>query len=60
MTKFRESLVNRMSRIYGYENKIVIDFCHLCEAWENNDWNNKCLAVLVESHEADPVIFEEE
>lgn len=58
MTKFRESLIDRMIRIYGYEHKIVLDFCHLCEAWEDNDWNNKCLAILVESHEAEPV-FEE-
>ena len=60
MTKFRESLADRLIYLYGYENKIVIDFCRLCEAWADNDWNNKCLAVLVESHEADPVIFEEE
>lgn len=58
MTKFRESLIDRMIRIYGYEHKIVLDFCRLCEAWENNDWNNKSLAILVESHEAEPV-FEE-
>jgi hypothetical protein len=58
MTKFRESLIDRMIRIYGYEHKIVLDFCRLCEAWENNDWNNKRLAILVESHEAEPV-FEE-
>ena len=60
MTKFRESLIDRMCRIYGLENPIVIDFCRLCEAWENNTWNDKCLAVLVESHEAEPVIFEED
>ena len=60
MTICREKLIDRMTAIYGFENPIVLDFCRLCEAWENNDWNNKCLAVLVESHEADPVIFEEE
>ena len=59
MTKFRESLLDRMIRIYGCENKIVLDFAAMCEAWANNDWNNKCLAILVESHEAYPVFLED-
>ena len=59
MTNFRENLIDRMIRIYGYENPIVIEFCRMCESWEVNDWNNKCLAVLVDSHEAYPVVFED-
>lgn len=55
MTAYRESLVNRMIRVYGFEDKIVLDFARMCEKWANNDWNNKCLAILVASHEADPV-----
>jgi hypothetical protein len=59
MTKFRENLLNRMIRIYGFEHEIVLDFAAMCEAWADNDWNNKCLAILVESHEADPVFLED-
>ena len=59
MTNFRESLIDRMCRIYGLENPIVIQFAQMCEAWADNDWNNKSLAILVASHEADPV-FEED
>ena len=59
MTKFRESLLDRMIRIYGFEHEIVLDFAAMCEAWADNDWNNKCLAILVESHEADPVFLED-
>ena len=60
MTNFRESLIDRMIRIYGYEHEIVINFCHICETWEDNSWNNKCLSILVQSHEAAPVVFEKE
>ena len=59
MTNFRENLIDRMIRIYGFENPIVIEFCRMCEAWEENDWNNKCLAVLVASHEESPIFDEE-
>lgn len=59
MTNFRNSLIDRMVRLYGLESPIVIDFCQMCERWEDNDWNNKCLAVLVASHEDDPVMIGE-
>ena len=49
----RENLMDRMIRIYGYENPIVIEFCRLCEEWEENDWNDKVLTILVEAHEAE-------
>ena len=52
-TKMRENLMDRMIRIYGYENPIVIQFCRLCEEWEENDWNDKVLTILVEAHEAE-------
>ena len=60
MTNYRENLVDRLCCIYGLENPIVIDFCCMCENWEVNDWNDKALTILVEAHEADPMIFEEE
>lgn len=56
----REALVDRMVKIYGFENPIVIQFCELCEKYEVNEWNDGCLRVLVESHEQYPQIFEEE
>ena len=48
-----------MIRIYGFEHEIVLEFATMCEAWADNNWNNKCLAILVESHEADPVFLED-
>lgn len=59
MSNFRESLIDRMIRLYGYENNLVIDFAKMCEAWAKNDWNDKCLALLVASHEADPILEED-
>ena len=59
MTKFRESLIDRMCRIYGFEKPIVIECARLCEYWEENAWNNKLLTILVEVHEAEPY-FEED
>ena len=54
MSEIRENYVDRMIVIYGLENPIVIEFCRLCESWEDNSWNNKILQLLVEAHEADP------
>ena len=59
MTAFREDLMNRMTRIYGFENPIVIQFAQMCES-DNNNWNDMTLQILVEAHEAEPQIFEEE
>ena len=56
MSKFRESLVDRMIRIYGFENRIVISFCEMCESWKDDEYHNKSLAVLVKSHEEMPVM----
>ena len=50
----RENLIDRMIAIYGFENPIVIRFCRMCEDWEDNNWNNTILRLLVEAHEADP------
>ena len=33
----REELMNRMIRLYGFENPITIDFCRLCEEWPNTE-----------------------
>lgn len=51
MNAKRENLIDRMIRIYGFENPIVIDFCRLCESTIITD---KDLEVVVQSHEEHP------
>lgn len=59
MTAYRENLLDRMIRLYGFENPMVIQFADMCEKYSNNSWNDSVLQLLVEIHEADPV-FEED
>lgn len=59
MTEYRENLLDRMIHIYGYENPIVIWFAEKLEKWDNNEWNDTALRVLVEAHEAEPVYDED-
>ena len=59
MTTYRENLIDRMTRIYGLEDPIVIQFANMCEKYANNAWNDDVLRLLVEAHEADSV-FEED
>ena len=54
MTEFRENLLTRMIHLYGMEDSLVIEFARLCEEWEDNDWNNFALEILVEAHEDCP------
>ena len=56
---YREALIDRMIAIYGMEHNIVIHFAELCERWSDTPWNNTCLRLMVEAHEATP-IFEED
>lgn len=51
---YRTNLINRMIAIYGEEDRLIKEFITVCESWEENDWNNKCLQILVEAHEASP------
>ena len=40
MNDFRENLLDRMIRIYGFEDPVVISFCRLCESWpEGEEWD---------------------
>lgn len=48
MTENKEKLIDRMIRIYGFENPIVIDFCKLCE---ENNLAEKVLELIVQAHE---------
>lgn len=55
----REELMDAMIRLYGMESKITIQFCHMCEKWEENEWNNQVLNLLVEAHEVKPLTAEQ-
>lgn len=56
----REKLIDRMVHIYGFENPIVIEFCKLCEAWEDIEDRDRLLEVIVKSHEEFPQFDNEE
>ena len=56
----REKLIDRMIRIYGFENPIVIEFCKLCEVWEDIEDRDRLLEVIVKSHEEFPQFDNEE
>ena len=56
----REKLIDRMIRIYGFENPIVIEFCRLCENWEDTNEKDRFLEAIVKSHEELPQLDTEE
>ena len=56
----REELMNRMIKLYGFENPITIDFCRLCKELPNTKAYDSALATLVKCHEGTPQCFEEE
>ena len=56
----REKLIDRMIRIYGFENPIVIWFCRLCEEWEDIEDRDRLLEVIVKAHEEYPNYNNEE
>lgn len=56
----REQLIDRMVALYGLENPIVIQFCQMAENLPKSEWNDTTLRVLVEAHEADPQIWDED
>ena len=53
MNSYRESLVDRMITLYGFEAPVVIQFAQLAEYWQGDE---QVLRILVESHEAYPLI----
>jgi hypothetical protein len=54
MNELRENLIDRMIRIYGFENSIVIDFCRLCERVPKSGAWDEVLRIVCESHEEHP------
>lgn len=60
MSEYRKQLVDRMIRIYGYENEIAIKFCEVCEQNpDDTEWDRVC-ELLVSSHEKFPQIEDAE
>lgn len=39
----REQMQDRLVKSLGMEDSRVIWFFNLCEEYEDNEWNNKCL-----------------
>lgn len=59
MTDYRKNLIDRMIRLYGFEDEKVIDFANLCEKHVGSkEWDN-VLWMLVVTHEEFPVMDEE-
>lgn len=54
MSDFRELLISRMIRIYGFEHKEVILFAIDAESLSESAENDKLLQKLVEFHEKYP------
>lgn len=45
----REQMMNDVIRKVGMEHPWVVQFCSLCEQYEDTDWNNQILKLLYES-----------
>ena len=45
----REQMMNALIVAFGFEDSRTIEFCNLCELYEDNEWNNKCLEGIFES-----------
>lgn len=59
MSDYRNYLLDRMIRLYGFENEKVINFANLCEKYaDSKEWDDT-LWVIVRSHEDFPVTDEE-
>jgi hypothetical protein len=56
MTQFREDLLTRIIKIYGFEHEITIMFAEILENWVENEACNRRLERLVEAHEQYPMI----
>lgn len=58
MSEYRNELLTRMIRIYGFEHPLVIQFANSCDCYTSADlapaWDN-VLRQLVECHEEYPL-----
>lgn len=54
MTAYRENLVDRVIRVYGYEHFMTVRFAQMCEILDNTAENDQALAGLVQDYEKAP------
>jgi hypothetical protein len=60
MNEIREKLLDRIIRIYGFENEITLDFARFAESLPEGEPYDRVLTCLVESHEEFPQIEDDE
>jgi len=60
MSEFRNELLGRMIRIYGFESPLTIDFAWMCERYPAGEAYDKTLRIVVECNEAHPYISDDE
>lgn len=58
MNEFREKLLDRMIRIYGFEHEIVVRFARQCERFAQTEAFDKAFETIVKFHEETPQIGE--
>lgn len=51
----RNELIDRMVRLYGFENSIVIKFCEACEGWAQDEEHTRLLEIIAIAHEQSPI-----
>ena len=58
MTNYRKNLVDRMIRLYGFENEITVMFANMAEKYvDSPEWDG-AMEIIVEAHESLPAIEE--
>ena len=60
MNDFRNDLLPRLIRIYGFEHIFVVQFAEMCEGYVNYPQWDKILEMLVKQHELKPQYYVEE
>ena len=58
MTDYRANLVDRMIRLYGFENPITVLFADMAEKYLDSPEWDRAMLILVVAHEENPVVEE--
>lgn len=58
MTDYRKNLVDRMIRLYGFENPITVLFADMAEKYLDSPEWDRAMLILVNAHEENPVVEE--
>lgn len=58
MTDYRKNLVDRMIRLYGFENPITVLFADMAEKYVDSPEWDRAMLFLVNAHEENPVVEE--